>query len=269
MATARKTLGKMIQVTAGKTRLAWGIMALSVPWPSPRGRAGTSCSRQIEHGRREPADESQSPDPIQPPPAHRRHRDHRTQRAPQFTAGHEDAHARADTIAGHPCRHGRGRGMEGGDADADGQQQQRQREVVGRKADHRHHRGRDARRQNHEIAQADAVGQIADEGVEQARQHGKNGQRAGHGIVGGERLLDYRQQRSQKCREGVMDEMGSRNGRHLIRVECGIDAGIGRREIDRRQMSPAPVPPALAQQIAWSWCDYPRKDSPINEIMWV
>ena len=109
--------------------------------------------------------------------------------------------------------------MEGRNADADGQQQQHQHGVVGRKADQAHQRGRHAWSQNHEVAHAHAVGQVADEGREQAGQLREDGQPARARVADPHRVTDDRQQRRQKRCERVMDKMPAGNRENLARLK--------------------------------------------------
>jgi hypothetical protein len=104
----------------------------------------------------------------------------------------------------------------------------RQHHVAGRQAQAAEHGGRDARRQDDEIAHADPVGQVADEGVEHAGQLGEDGQAAGQGIADAQVSLDQGQQWSQKCRIGVMYQVADADGCHLV----GLEAGAGRRYVE-------------------------------------
>jgi hypothetical protein len=114
--------------------------------------------------------------------------------------------------------------MKGGNAHPARQQQQGNDQVAVEDAQNAEQSSGDGRSQNNKVAQAHAVGQVADERIKQAGQLGKNRQAAGKGIVGGQPLLQQRQQRGDEGTVGVVHKVAARDGEDLVGVE-GVGNG--------------------------------------------
>ena len=139
----------------------------------------------------------------------------------QLARRHEDAHPLADLRAGHLGDHGRRGRVEGRDADPGHEEHQRQRRVGRRKAEATEHRRGDGWRQDDEIAHADPVGQIADEGVEQAGQLREDRQAAGRRHSRCPTLTGSAAVAARDRAEGIVDHVSGADGEHLVGLEPG------------------------------------------------
>jgi hypothetical protein len=112
--------------------------------------------------------------------------------------------------------------VEGGNGHAADQQQQGQRRIAGDQPQAGEHGRRYRRRKNDEIAHADAVGQVANEGVEHTGQLREDGQAAGQGVADAQLRLKQWQQRRQERRVGVLHQVADADGGDLAGLEAGV-----------------------------------------------
>ena len=184
-----------------------------------RGALGHVAQAQEQQAADRQAAEHQPWRAPQTEPGNRRNDDDRSQRAPQLAAHHPEAHPAPQAPARKVPGHDGSDRVQPRRVHPSDEQQRGQQDVARAHAQHAHHHGGDRRGEDHQVAQADAIGRVPDKRLRQGRSLQEHVEEPGLRVGQHELRLERREQRRQKSCISIVQRVGSADGAHAAGAE--------------------------------------------------